>query len=180
MRRTDLCVGHSPLHYGYGLLCEEFAELVCRAEGRCERCHAELRRPVIEHDHALGRHAVRGLTCSKCNSIISAVERFERDPDLLTTTYLARPFHQSIPPSVPGLRPLSPRDRPRPRLDPQIRVGRSQGVINVEQAAEILGVPPDEVRRRVAQGQLISSSGRFRRVVVERMAAAARPAPAAS
>lgn len=51
----------------YGLVPEEYAELIRRQEGRCAICRSRPRteRLAVDHDHATG--LVRGALCARCN-----------------------------------------------------------------------------------------------------------------
>lgn len=49
-------------HTKYHLNCSEYEALLRRSQGRCERCSVAIERHHIDHDHALGRWAVRGFT----------------------------------------------------------------------------------------------------------------------
>ncbi|MEU5668934.1 endonuclease domain-containing protein [Micromonospora sp. NPDC047753] len=173
--RAARCVGHKPIHYYYRLTCLEFEDLVRRAEGRCDRCGMEMSNPCIEHDHAIGRHAVRGLTCTRCNLLIAAVERGFRDHDDLTRRYLAAPFHSTIPRVLPGLRPSGfDRDNRHAIRDPYFSTAKESDLVTVAEAAELLGTEPWEVRMLTQRGQLVGKlrlgSYRYRRVVVGRVA----------
>ena len=70
--------GHEDCKHRYYLLtCKQYEYLLRRSSGRCEMCglpwhENEFGRLYIDHDTALGRWAVRGLLCRRCN----AVERF--------------------------------------------------------------------------------------------------------
>jgi hypothetical protein len=92
--------GHPGTHEGYRLSCEEFAQLVDRAGGKCERCGKAHLRLLIDHDHdhPFGRRAVRGLVCPGCNQILA---RPIKPDDDLSAPYLDRPFHALIPPVRP-------------------------------------------------------------------------------
>jgi len=55
----------------------------------------------IDHDHAHGRPAVRGLLCPRCNLRVAQVDNGQSLPDPATTAYLARTtYHQTEPPPV--------------------------------------------------------------------------------
>jgi hypothetical protein len=75
--------------------CEQFDELLAFAGGRCQICrvsgeetpHGALH---IDHDASVGMHGVRGLLCSRCNTLLGR-------SGLLTgqavDVYLANPWH---------------------------------------------------------------------------------------
>lgn len=72
--------GHNPCwHRRYRLTCAEYNELYVRANGCCEVCEIpEAATPdkilCTDHDHdpALGLWAVRGLLCTRCNTLEGA------------------------------------------------------------------------------------------------------------
>lgn len=66
-------------HELYRMDCAEFEALRARAGGHCEACgmaeeDAALGKLVIDHAHEYGLGAVRGLVCSRCNSLLSSAE----------------------------------------------------------------------------------------------------------
>ncbi len=91
--------GHVGTHDKYALTCAEFDQLVLRAEGRCDRCVIPMRDPQIDHDHAIGGWAVRGLVCQSCNQAIDLVERGIRRLDAQTEDYLALAFYRELDPT---------------------------------------------------------------------------------
>lgn len=95
-------------HLYYDMTCADYDELEARAEGRCEICRTETHRLSIDHAHADGWTAVRGLLCPKCNSRLGAIEAGKREPDEATVRYLSNPFR--LP--AEG-RPARPRRRPK-------------------------------------------------------------------
>lgn len=177
--RAKLCDGHNPRHFLYQLTCNEFALLVARSEGRCERCGIATPRLSIEHDHAAGIWAVRGLVCHRCNITVSAIERGERNLDQATLSYLASPFHRLISATSPGLRPIQHpgTERPRPSRDQRITDRTAaEDLVDEIAASAILGVGIATVREMVNCGRLPRGYGQvFRRVVVERVAILAKP-----
>lgn len=90
-------IGHNGTHEQYALTCDEFEQLVKRAEGRCDRCGVVYPNLVVDHDHGLGPRGVRGMLCHRCNSILGRIETGRREIDELTTLYFASPFHALIP-----------------------------------------------------------------------------------
>lgn len=157
----------------YGLTCAEFEQLVLRAEGRCERCGDEMRAPDIDHDHQIGRHAVRGLVCHQCNIVIAMIERGQRAEDMLSTAYFANPFHRLIPTVMPGYRPIRVlADLPPIRHDYRLHRTSPKNVVTMAEAADMLGITDAEIRELITAGKLIGVRGRdtchFRRTVVER------------
>lgn len=171
--RAKLCNGHNPRHFLYQLTCEEFALLVERSQGGCDRCGALTPRLVIDHDHTIGMWAVRGLVCHGCNSTVSAIERGERDLDDATRAYRDDPFHRLIPAESAGLRPVQHPGalRPRPSHDQRITARTARdSLVDESTAAKILGLTVEGVRELISQGRLIHNGPVFRRSVVERIA----------
>lgn len=89
---------------GYGLTQEQFGAMLESQLGACLICLAQMRAPVIDHDHATG--AVRGLLCRKCNS---ALGLFLDSAQVLTRAarYLTRSSSGAI--STPSKMPSKPR-----------------------------------------------------------------------
>jgi len=63
----------------YGITVDEYEELKQRQDGRCAICGRtqeqsgkSLRELCIDHDHKTGR--VRGLLCTRCNTMIAGIE----------------------------------------------------------------------------------------------------------
>lgn len=95
-------------HRQYRLNCADFEELIARATGRCEICGLPAERNhrgklAIDHDHLLGRWAVRGLLCLSCNQFMHQLREqrdarrgivtsypFQKQPHV--QRYLANPF----------------------------------------------------------------------------------------
>jgi len=82
-------------HQAYLMTCEEFDELADFAEDRCQLCRVspeELPQKMlfIDHDAGLGRWAVRGLLCNRCNSRIGWGPR---DGDAV---YLESPWYRRL------------------------------------------------------------------------------------
>lgn len=61
-------------HASYQLSCEEFDALRAITPGRCHWCGRATARLEIDHDHAVGGWAVRGLLCRSCNRRVRLVE----------------------------------------------------------------------------------------------------------
>lgn len=81
-------------HKLYKLSCEQYEELLKRANGHCEICglagrEATREKLFIDHDHAHGWRGVRGLICSRCNMLVRDVERRWRE-DPRVSAYLSR------------------------------------------------------------------------------------------
>lgn len=73
----------------YGLNPDELWQLQREADGRCQRCGAQAERLAIDHDHAAGRTAVRGLVCYSCNQHLGRLDNGHRLPDEQDLVYLA-------------------------------------------------------------------------------------------
>jgi hypothetical protein len=74
------------------MTCEDYDALEARSGNRCELCGAEGTRLGIDHDHALGWRAARGLLCPKCNAHMRRVDSGERVADERVVDYLSNPF----------------------------------------------------------------------------------------
>lgn len=80
-------------HKLYELSCNDYEELLKRSRGLCEVCGIPGREVTreklfIDHDHAHGHTAVRGLICARCNMLVRDVDRgWRKDPRV--TAYLA-------------------------------------------------------------------------------------------
>ena len=96
-QRRDNSSHSSHSHKRYGLSCREFDQLRQRASGRCEICEPWVPRfgvLHVDHDHALGLWAVRGLLCANCNIRIEVTQGFVNQPAV--RAYLANPFHKTL------------------------------------------------------------------------------------
>lgn len=87
-------------HSMYMLTCEEFDRLRSAARGVCARCGRSDKPLVVDHDHAVGDWAVRGMICHKCNSIMALVDRGARPATGVTVHYLANAWYKSRPPKA--------------------------------------------------------------------------------
>lgn len=95
--------GHHPMgcqHKLYMLTCKEFDELRAAARGICARCKRDDRPLVVDHDHAVGDWAVRGMICHQCNAYMALVDRGDKPVDGLTADYLASAYYKSRPPKI--------------------------------------------------------------------------------
>lgn len=79
-------------HAAYRLTCDEYDVLVDAHAGECAICGlpADL---TIDHDHAVGLSAVRGLLCRTCNVGLAAVDAGEREPTWREAFYLRYAWH---------------------------------------------------------------------------------------
>lgn len=83
-------------HRTYRLTCCQYDRLLARASDRCEICSLPAAKNArgclfLDHDHALGWWAVRGLLCRACNARL-------RDPaaDPRTVLYGEQAFHLTL------------------------------------------------------------------------------------
>lgn len=87
-------------HTYYHLSCLEFEMLDGEADGFCDICRGDFRdarRAMhIDHDHAIGPRAVRGLLCASCNLQLSSVDVGLRPPDRDMANYLSDPWHARV------------------------------------------------------------------------------------
>lgn len=79
-------------HAIYRMNCTEYDALEARGDGCCEICGLSGTRLFLDHDHALGESAVRGLLCPKCNSHLRFIDKGKRAMDTKTAAYLANPW----------------------------------------------------------------------------------------
>lgn len=92
---TARSVGHETCHHRlYYLTCTDYERLLARAGQSCEICGSSAAgqhrgKLVIDHDHAHGQGAVRGLLCSRCNAHMRRIDSEERPLDEWTVNYLA-------------------------------------------------------------------------------------------
>lgn len=84
-------------HLLYHLTCQDFERLLEQAAFCCQRCGKANERLAIDHDHAQGDHAVRGLLCPKCNTHLRFVDAGTKPCDDATARYLAHPFERAFP-----------------------------------------------------------------------------------
>lgn len=75
-------------HARYDLTCEEWTELQEQAGGACMCCLLPTLVLITDHDHSIGRHAVRGLVCAVCNRRLSRVDAGLRGPTAMERAYL--------------------------------------------------------------------------------------------
>lgn len=129
MTRTRLEVAHVRVeggscrhrHRGYHLSCDSYEALVLRSGGCCEICrtpgprtsHGHL---VIDHDTGLGDWAVRGLLCSRCNTMLdSHVHVLDQDA---VARYVAAPWYRHML----AQRGISPELPPEPPVGSAVRL----------------------------------------------------------
>jgi len=85
----------SHAHRSYGMTCDQFDDLYRSADGRCEICGVRGEATptgmlFIDHDRPAGYHAVRGLLCNSCNTLLGIRGGFNAAADAYLT---ARPWH---------------------------------------------------------------------------------------
>jgi hypothetical protein len=98
-------------HVKYALTCRQFDRLLARSRGRCEACGASAGQErfgvlSIDHEHGLGRWAVRGMLCNVCNTALHP-----RSAVLPTfSEYLQRSFYLTLlaESSISDLSPIEP------------------------------------------------------------------------
>lgn len=94
-------------HTLYSLTCESYDRLWRRANGCCELCGRRLivESMAIDHDHTLGRWAVRGLLCITCNAHrLRYMESGAVPLSARAMHYLANAWHLKHPPAPRGSR----------------------------------------------------------------------------
>jgi hypothetical protein len=84
-------------HRKYALDCDQFDGLLERSKGRCELCGLEGSASAwgllhIDHEHQVGRWAVRGLLCDGCNVRLQRGRRLPDTPPL--RRYLANAWYR--------------------------------------------------------------------------------------
>lgn len=60
-------------HYLYGISEEDFQKLRLKAAGKCMLCNDNTKKLNIDHCHKTGK--VRGLLCTRCNSLLGVIEK---------------------------------------------------------------------------------------------------------
>jgi recombination endonuclease VII len=103
------CVNHKQ----YWLTCEKYDDLLRRSDFACEICakphqnNGIYKKPHIDHDHDLGRWAVRGLLCHSCNTSLDYPSMAEcRSAYLANSWYVKELARESM---TPGTIPPEPR-----------------------------------------------------------------------
>lgn len=80
-------------HRSFLLTCEEFDALHDAADSHCQMCGKWTTYLCIDHDHRLGKWAVRGLLCGRCNVGLGYIDRGERPTTDDADRYLANAWH---------------------------------------------------------------------------------------
>lgn len=122
--------------------CEDFQALSQQANGRCMLCGNATERLLIDHDHAVGRWAVRGLVCSACNWVMRHVDAGRRKPDEQVRAFLVGAWYIGRQEPPRGRRQGGPKDRNAVGFPAD-----SPWLVGVAEIAVALGV----TRQRVAQ-----------------------------
>jgi hypothetical protein len=81
-------------HVGYSLSCAEYDDLRRLTRGRCKLCKVETPTLLIDHDHALGDWAVRGLICHPCNQHLKCIDAGTKKRTPAVSRYLANAWHR--------------------------------------------------------------------------------------
>jgi hypothetical protein len=90
-------------HERYRLTCSDYDELWLHAGGSCELCGTPASETpdaklFIDHAQPYGFFAVRGLLCSKCNSLMGYIDRGEKQDTraigYLANAWFVRVLHQ--------------------------------------------------------------------------------------
>lgn len=92
---------HQRSHCGhkiYHLTCEEFGALEQESGGRCGICQDDIgvNTLCVDHDHAVGARAIRGMVCPPCNRWLAGVDAGRRQPDPAQSDYLASPWYRRV------------------------------------------------------------------------------------
>ena len=81
-------------HSSYRLTCAEYDDLLRLAKGCCKICKEPTETFYIDHDHALGEWAVRGLLCNGCNLRLAKAEAGKHRKTPAVSRYLANAWHK--------------------------------------------------------------------------------------
>lgn len=86
---------HLPRYPGRQLNREEVAEVAdIKRRGVCALCRLGGQRLVYEHDHDIGNHGGRGMTCQSCNAgHMTGIDQGRYAIDPVTRMYLIEPWH---------------------------------------------------------------------------------------
>ncbi len=69
----------------YGITLEEKEAMFKKQNGLCKICKSN-KRLIVEHDHETGK--VRGLTCDRCNQLLSHLEPASFELIMRATEYI--------------------------------------------------------------------------------------------
>jgi hypothetical protein len=96
-RRRNRGVHQRPTcgHKVYHLTCEELGAIERDAQERCAICGDEPAAGLeLDHDHAVGARAIRGMVCPPCNGLLRSVDTGKAAPDQRVAGYLATPWYR--------------------------------------------------------------------------------------
>lgn len=82
-------------HKQYAMSCDEYDAMRTAANGDCQMCGKPTEMLVIDHDHALGAWAVRGLVCTSCNVTLGRIEGGHCGMRPTAHRYLNASWHQA-------------------------------------------------------------------------------------
>lgn len=86
------CTHHSLYH----LTCEQLGALERAVASQCGICGKINATLEIDHDHAVGARAVRGMLCRSCNVSLGTIERGARKAPPVVLAYLADPWYLRV------------------------------------------------------------------------------------
>lgn len=82
-------------HKIYHLTCEEFGAIERDAQEGCAICGGVAAAGLeLDHDHAVGARAIRGMVCPPCNGLLRSVDAGRADPGQRVAAYLAAPWYR--------------------------------------------------------------------------------------
>lgn len=81
------------LPFGRASTDQELAEIAVMHDGVCRLCRRTDQQLVYEHDHAVGIHALRQLTCQRCNAHMTGVDAGRYAVDPATRKYIMEPWY---------------------------------------------------------------------------------------
>jgi predicted DNA-binding transcriptional regulator AlpA len=138
-QHTQVMIRHDcDRHARYLLACDQWDTLTT-AGTKCAACGCADADLVVDHDHSLGRWAVRGLVCRPCNNALRTIDRGRTPAPPRMAAYLANPWHAAhVTPRPAVAHPPSTFD---PNEDP------APALVGAYEVAQILGVS----RQRVSQ-----------------------------
>lgn len=94
-------LGQSCAHSNYGLTCNQYNSMIDECNATCPICGRSSPEValVIDHDHAVGAWAVRGILCAHCNAWLESpiTAGPARDAYLARPWYARNPGHPVIP-----------------------------------------------------------------------------------
>lgn len=103
-------------HRRYKLTCDDYDDLAKKTDGRCGVCGAEPARLIVDHDHNIGRWAVRGLICRRCNALLRDVDSGRVAPTPDVVTYLKAAWFLTREEPASAVQARRPRRRDAPTM----------------------------------------------------------------